>query len=255
MPIISTLIPIVFFIAVITLLIFLARNSAKIKGKVGEIKTSLRLNHLTNNEYKVLNNIILKTKNNRTVQIDHIIVSVYGIFVIETKNYKGWIFGNENAENWMQIIYNEKHPFRNPVKQNWSHIYVLKELLSDFPNMRYIPIVVFSGSGVLKEISSSVYVIYDLQLLKVIKRESNEKILTQDEVQKITGIIKRNNIQDKETEKKHIENIHETVIEKQLKKENLICPKCENELILREGKYGKFYGCSNYPYCRFTMKY
>lgn len=100
MAIIRSLIPIVFFIAVIPLLIFLARNSSKMKGKFGEFKTSSRLKHLTKNEYKVLNNIILKTKNNRTAQIDHIVVSVYGIFVIETKNYKGWIFGNENTENF-----------------------------------------------------------------------------------------------------------------------------------------------------------
>lgn len=248
-------IPIILFIAVFAVLIFFAKNKAEIKGKIGEFNISSRLNHLNQNEYKVLNNIILRTKNNRTVQIDHVVVSVYGIFVIETKNYKGWIFGNENAENWMQVIYKEKHQFRNPVKQNWSHIFVLKEFLSDFQNMRYIPIVVFSGSGILKEISSSVYVIYDTQILKVIERESAEKIISENDVLKIAKTITESNIQDKETEKEHVENIHKTIVERQLKKENLICPKCGNELKLREGKYGKFYGCSNYPYCHFKMKY
>lgn len=252
---IVSFIPIILFIGLFSVLIFLAKNKAKIKGKIGEFNISSRLNHLNQNEYKVLNNIILRTKNNRTIQIDHIAVSVYGIFVIETKNYKGWIFGNENAENWMQVIYKEKHQFRNPVKQNWSHIYVLKELLSDFPNMRYVPIVVFSGSAILKEISSSVYVIYDTQILKVIEREAAEKIISENDVLKIVKTITESNIQDKETEKEHVENIHKAIIERQLKKENLICPKCGNELKLREGKYGKFYGCSNYPYCHFTMKY
>lgn len=121
--------------------------------------------------------------------------------------------------------------------------------------MRYVPIVVFSGSAILKEISSSVYVIYDTQILKVIERESAEKIISENDVLKIVKTITESNIQDKETEKEHVENIHKAIIERQLKKENLICPKCGNELKLREGKYGKFYGCSNYPYCHFTMKY
>lgn len=248
-------ISIILFVALFVFLIILTKNKTKIKGKIGEFNISSRLNRLNKNEYKVLNNIILRTKNNRTVQIDHIVISIYGIFVIETKNYKGWIFGNENAENWMQVIYKEKHQFRNPVKQNWSHIYVLKELLSDFPNMKYIQIVVFSGSAILKEISSSVYVIYDTQILKVIKRESAEKIISENDVLKIVKNIAESNIQDKKIEKEHIENIHKTIVERQLKKENLICPKCGNELKLRKGKYGKFYGCSNYPYCHFTMKY
>ena len=246
--------PVLFFVALLAFFIFLAKNRAKIKGRIGEIGIASRLNLLNHNDYKILNNVILQTKNGGTVQIDHIIVSVYGIFVIETKNYKGWIFGNENAENWMQVIYKEKNQFRNPIKQNWSHIYALKNLLADFPNAKFIPIVVFTGSGILKEISASSIVVYDTRLLWAIKNESREENLSQKEVDEIIQVIELHNIEDRKNEKQHVENIHKTIFENRLKVKNQICPKCGNELKLRSGKYGKFYGCSNYPHCKFTMK-
>ena len=71
-----------------------------------------------------------RTGGEATSQIDHLVLSEYGIFVIETKRYKGWIFGSEKAENWTQVIFKEKHQFRNPVKQNWSHVYALKSVLT-----------------------------------------------------------------------------------------------------------------------------
>ena len=57
-------------------------------------------------EYYRLNNITLPLANGGSTQIDHIIVSVHGIFVIETKNYKGWIYGNEKQRQWTQVFAN-----------------------------------------------------------------------------------------------------------------------------------------------------
>lgn len=129
-----------------------------------------------------MNDVLLRSSKGLTSQIDHLVLSEYGIFVIETKNYKGWIFGNEKAENWMQVIFKEKHQFRNPVKQNWSHIYALKSVLSDFPCAKYFPIVVFSGSATLKDIESSVPVIYENELNATIRRYSTEKCLTAEQL-------------------------------------------------------------------------
>ncbi len=69
--------PFLFFVALLAFFIFLARNRAKIKGRIGEIGIANRLNSLNHNDYKILNNVILQTKNGGTVQIDHIIVSIY----------------------------------------------------------------------------------------------------------------------------------------------------------------------------------
>lgn len=148
----------------------------------------------------------------------------------------------------------KKNQFRNPIKQNWSHVYALKNLIADFPNAKFIPIVVFTGSGILKEISANSIVFYDTRLLQVIKNESREENLLPKEIDSIIKLIELHNIEDRKTEKQHVENIHKTITENRLKAKNQICPKCGNELKLRSGKYGKFYGCSNYPHCNFTMK-
>ena len=91
-------------------------------------------------------------------------------------NFKRWIFGNENAENWMQVIFKEKHTFRNPVKQNWSHVYALKDALVDFPQATYYPIVVFAGDATLKSIESSVPVIYRHALNDTIRRQAHKNV-------------------------------------------------------------------------------
>lgn len=88
----------------------------KIKGYAGEKLVSSTLSfRLPKEQYRILNNILLKTDRGST-QIDHIIVSVYGIFVIETKNYTGWITGGEYSEKWTQTIYKNKTQFYNPIK-------------------------------------------------------------------------------------------------------------------------------------------
>ena len=244
------------FILVAIILFFILKKilKPKIKGSVGEFKVNTRLNFLGDN-YIVMKDLILNSSNGYTSQIDQIVLSEYGIFVIETKNYKGWIFGNEKSENWTQVIYKEKHSFRNPVKQNWSHIYALKNVLSDYPNIKYHPIVVFSGNATLKNIESSVPVIYDNKLNKTIRRLSNLKCLTIDEVNTIKTILESSVVTEKGSRKEHVKNIRKNIAEKELKKKNLICPRCNGELKLRNGKNGKFYGCSNYPRCRFTMSY
>lgn len=246
------MIVIIFCVAVIFILLRI--YAPKIKGSVGEFKVNTRLKFL-DNEYKVLKDILIKSSNGYTSQIDELVLSEYGIFVIETKNYKGWIFGNEKSENWTQVIFKDKNSFRNPIKQNWSHIYALKNVLSDFPNVKYFPIVVFSGSATLKGIESSVPVIYDNNLNSTIRRLSSEKCISPDEVIRIQSILETAEITEKSARKEHVKNIKQNVAEKEFKKKNLICPRCNGELKLRNGKAGKFYGCSNYPRCKFTMSY
>lgn len=89
----------------------------KIKGYFGEKSVAFFLSKLDDTKYKVINNIMLQV-GNKTTQIDHVVVSNYGIFVIETKNYKGWITGNEFDEYWKQTIYKRKEKLHNPIKQN-----------------------------------------------------------------------------------------------------------------------------------------
>ena len=141
------------------------------------------------------------------------------------------------------------------MKQNWSHVYALKSILKDYNDLRYVPIVVFAGSAVLKQIVSNVPVIYDYEITNFIREYPVERCISFEDVQQIASILQTANIEDKEIRKSHVGNIYRTVVERQVKMENLICPRCNGELKLRNGKNGKFYGCSNYPRCRFTMPY
>jgi len=93
---------IILIILTILVLCFVFRPSDK--GKLGEKEMSRYLKRLPISEYIVLNDIMLENEFGKTCQIDHVVLSIYGIFVIETKNYKGWIFGGENSEEWLHQL-------------------------------------------------------------------------------------------------------------------------------------------------------
>ncbi len=244
-----------FLVIIIAIIFFFFKlDFSKVKGSFGEFKVHTQLSFL-GSDFISLNDILIKNPNGTTTQIDHVVLSEYGIFVIETKNYKGWIFGNEKSENWKQIIFNERYSFRNPVKQNWGHVYSLKAALSDFPSAKYYPIVVFAGSAILKDIDSTVPVIYESYLNSTIRNYCTEKCLSKNEVLLIKQRLESIELTDSWAKNNHIYNTRTIVKERQLKMANLICPRCNAQLKLRNGRNGKFYGCSNYPRCRFTMPY
>lgn len=139
-PMLFPFFPVLFFGGFIALLIFgIWYNSPKQKGKRGEKSVNETLDLLPK-EYFSLNNIMLATKSG-TTQIDHVVVSKYGLFTIETKNYRGKIYGDDARDKWTQVIvtnvtyakklyktytYVTKNELYNPVKQSQGHAYVLK---------------------------------------------------------------------------------------------------------------------------------
>ena len=157
----------ILIISLILLSAILGLYKPRIKGAIGESKVAFRLKLLNKKEFKVIHNILLKSEG-WSSQIDHVIVSIYGVFVIETKNYKGWIHGHENSEYWVQSIYEHKTRFRNPVIQVKGHVRTLKRVLREYDQVVYYPIVVFSGQGELKNVYSVVPVVYARQLLRTI---------------------------------------------------------------------------------------
>ncbi len=106
------------------------RYKAPDSASIGEKTISRKLYSPDSIQYKSLNNLVLPSKGNTNVtQIDHVIISNYGIFVIETKSYKGWIFGNVNQEYWTQVIFRYKKRFYSPLRQNFTHIKAIEDLL------------------------------------------------------------------------------------------------------------------------------
>ena len=226
-------------------------NSAQHKGARGENRVARQLEKLNKDEYAVFNDVIINTSKG-TSQIDHVVISIYGIFVLETKNYSGWIHGHEKAQYWTQTFYKKKTRLWNPIKQNWGHIYALKEVLSR--RVKYHPIIVFAGSAELRNVHTEIPVIYGSQLLHVI-RQYDSPALTRAEVQQLSEKLLLALNHEKNAKRKHVQNVHTKEREWKKAVKNLECPRCGNQLVLRSGPYGKFYGCTNYPRCRYKLNY
>lgn len=99
--------------------------------------------------YHLLNNITIPIQDG-TTQIDHILISTKGVFVVETKNYSGWIFGNEQSRQWTQVIYRVKSRFQNPIHQNYKHLKAIQDLLEFLPKEQIHSVVVFAGNAEFK---------------------------------------------------------------------------------------------------------
>ena len=221
------------------------------KGTMGEKRVAQILKKLPEDRYKVINNLLIQN-NGYTTQIDHIVISVYGIFVIETKTYQGWIYGGENSDFWTQNIYGHKYQLRNPIHQNYGHIKAIKNILHEYPGLPYISIVAFSRQASLG-VSSNTPVINWNQILPVIYQFGN-RVLTERQVEMLANLLTASNLDSKETRKEHIKTVRSNI---QKRKETINsgkCPRCDGTLVRRQGKYGSFYGCSNYPKCKYTLK-
>ena len=223
------------------------------KGKIGEHKVSRRLSWLPRDKYIVIDDVILPTPRG-TSQIDHIVVSIYGIFVIETKYYNGWIYGGEHSEYWTHNVYGEKHQFYNPIFQNEGHVKALRRVLADFEPLDIIPIVAFSGTADIKMDIKDSHVVYWSQLRRCIRRYNKERH-TWKEVKAICNRIYEVKLKpSRKTLKLHMVGVKSAQIHRERAIKEGRCPRCGGILVERDGRFGKFYGCSNYPRCRYILK-
>lgn len=104
-------------------------NRIEILGRKAELQLAKLLKKQLSPEYVHYHNLILKTAQGDLTEIDHLIVSPYGVFVIEVKNYQGWIFGGEHQAQWVVQHYRRKHSFQNPLRQNFKHTEAVAHLL------------------------------------------------------------------------------------------------------------------------------
>lgn len=157
------------------------------KGRLGEITVANHLGQLPIDEYTVMHDVMIQAWKG-TSQIDHLVVSKYGIFVIETKNYNGKIYGSVKAQSWKQYINNAEYSFYNPVRQNEGHVRALRSILSGCGNVSIFPIVVFTGEVLLNVSACGAMVIYAYQLLPKIK-EFESQLLSSEQVDHICRIL------------------------------------------------------------------
>ena len=152
---------------------------------IGEVLVRKALtNNLPKESWHLLNNVTLKI-NNGTTQIDHVLVSRLGVFVIETKHYKGWIFGDEKSREWTQVIWGRKYRFQNPLHQNYRHLKAVQALLDFLPAEQVFGMVVFAGDAEFK--TNQPKNVHSLSSLLSHLRSLDQELLTQNRMQFCVG--------------------------------------------------------------------
>jgi Nuclease-related domain len=97
-------------------------------------------------DYHLMNHVTIQMDDG-TTQVDHILVSRFGVFVIETKQYKGWIFANPTHETWTQVLFRLRFRFQNPIFQNYRHVRAVRRLLDFLPPETIKSVIVFTGEA------------------------------------------------------------------------------------------------------------
>jgi hypothetical protein len=219
------------------------------KGYFGELLVRLSAKFLLDpKEYRAIHNITLKTPDG-TTQIDHIFVSRFGIFVVETKNYSGWIFGEENQAMWTQKLFKTTNKFQNPLRQNFKHIKALESLTS-LPSEAFHSVIVFVGGSKFKT-KMPQNVTYAGGYISYIKSKISP-ILSPSAVEAVYSAISTGRLAPSlSTNREHVANIQRRMNPDAPR----LCPKCGASMVLRTVKSGdkagsKFWGCSAFPKCR-----
>ena len=226
-----------------------------IKGWVGEQKTQLVQKILLDKEiYHQINNVIIPT-NLGTTQIDQIIVSKFGIFVIETKDKKGRIYGSEKDSQWTQVILNNgyinKYKFQNPLRQNYAHTRSVAELLNIPHNKTHSVVVFWGGCELMMKLPE--YVIEGNHTRYI--KSKKEILLSDEEVSDAyTKLLKLKSDTPLLAGFSHVKSL------KQRYASNTACPKCGSALVKRKIHKGEkagqeFLGCEKFPRCRYTKEY
>ncbi len=240
-------------ILVVILLFFLfsRRSSARAaerKGREGERYVAHTLKKYIRKypTSQILHDLILQTPDG-TTQIDHLLISPCGVFVIETKNLSGWIFGDPENRTWTQVLFKKKYKFQNPLKQNFKHQKTIQKLLKVKSNDIH-SVIVFVGNSTFKTEQPD-NVVSLLHLVPYLKR-FYRPVLDHETIDHYAYILRKHIHDNPTTLSEHIQNVKQNQI-------NPRCPRCGKPMVLRTAKKGSnagsnFWGCSNYPKCRGT---
>lgn len=161
-------------------------------------------------ENQIFRNVYIPVKNNKTSEVDLLIISKKGIFVFECKNYSGNIYGDAKRKKWVQYIGHQKNYFYNPLFQNRNHVRYLK----DFLDKNGIKIPIFSlvttisrGNWKIKNLSSDDYILgLNCHFKDVYKGAVDSEIVAKN-FDRIKGLIAPLSRPDEKTKREHIATI------------------------------------------------
>lgn len=163
------------------------------------------LKRFTAPDYHLLNHVTLPLENGST-QVDHILVSRFGIFVIETKDHGGWIFGGADDRYWTQVFYGNKFRFQNPLHQNRGHVRAIRQLLEFLSPDAFRALVVFTGDAKFKtKVPAGVLTVNEL--IAYIQNQTFE-VMSFNRLQFCVGRLETARLSiSKETDVAHIQRI------------------------------------------------
>lgn len=228
-------------------------NSPTVIGAEGERRVNSSLSRkLSEKDYILLEDLTLPTAHG-TTQVDHIVLSRFGIFVIETKNMSGWIFGGKTQARWTQVMRRHKSQFQNPLHQNYQHIKVVQDLLS-IRQDQLESLVAFVGSAEPKtEMPPNIFWSSGDLLGYIASRKTVQ--FTDSEVRDFARKLRSSALEaNKETRRAHVQHVRDKATRK--KTDVTKCPRCGARMIERSNrKTGQtFHGCFQFPKCRGTLK-
>lgn len=221
-------------------------------GAYGEYLITQCLKKLSGHKRFIINAYIPK-QDGGTTELDIIMLHNSGVYVFESKNMSGWIFGNEKQEQWTQSFPNgQKFKFFNPCMQNAAHVKNLVNYCDDITADMVASVVVFSKRCTLKKvhIETERHIVTKREnLLLSMNCLSNNEVFEDEKIDKIYDWLKSQTNVDAQVKEEHIKHVSSI-------QEQQICPFCKKELVLRvaKGKGQQFYGCSGFPKCKYTAK-
>lgn len=190
------------------------------KGELGEYKIDIQLDQLPK-EYRYVSDLLVKNPKAKSgySQIDHVVITPYGIFSIETKNYQGTIYGGKDRKTW---LVNGKFKMMNPFVQNYGHIKALTSYIDNKYHDSFISMVSFTKRCTFKvdldyrKIASNELIVYDIELSEFIQRKvavlkihHKEPLLTEDDISTIFNAFTKANITDPKTREEHKRTLQE----------------------------------------------
>lgn len=181
-------------------------------GNYGEFLTFKEIEKL-GYPNRLMTNIYISKEDGLTTEVDLIMVAETGIYVFESKNYSGWIYGDENQKYWRQTFKNrKKFKFFNPIWQNSGHISALKYALENDDDSFYKSYIIFSKRCTLKKIkltSHNIKVIKRNKLVSCIKKDMlrSKKILSIDNITEIYNLLIKYCLVDDRIKQEHIDGI------------------------------------------------
>ncbi len=208
-PIINQVVGVLGYLIPIGIIVVILK-SRWFKGVAGEFVVNLSAKiMLDKDKYHLIKNVTLPTEDGST-QIDHVIVSLYGIFVVETKNMKGWIFGSSSQKTWTQKIHKySSFKFQNPLHQNYKHVKTLQSLLG-VTDDKIFSLVVFVGGSTFKT-KMPENVTYLRGFIRFIKSKT-QPVLSESDVNEITNKIETGRLTPSlKTNRDHVKHVKDIV--------------------------------------------